>query len=130
MCVDGYWGTICHYGWDSRDADVVCRQLGFNTFGAIPRRYSHLGRGSGPVVLNLVSCNGNESNILNCRHSTIFSICSTYNLDSGVECVGMPTLFKTVTLVVHYIVLTDHYLQESQLHVARMQVTCTPFSHF
>ena len=90
MCVDGYWGTICDRGWDSRDADVVCRLLGFNTFGAIPRRYSQLGRGTGPVVLNSVSCYGNESNILDCHHSTIYSYCSTHYYDSGVECVGMP----------------------------------------
>ena len=29
VCVDGYWSTICHNSWDSRDAAVVCRQLGF-----------------------------------------------------------------------------------------------------
>ena len=91
MCVDGYWGTICHYGWDSRDADVVCRQLGFNTFGAIPRRYSSYGQGTGPVFLNLVSCYGNESSILNCSSSRVYSYCSSHYSDSGVECVGMPT---------------------------------------
>ena len=89
VCVDGYWGTICHSGWDSRDADVVCRQLGFNTFGAIPRYSSHFGRGTGPVVLNSVSCYGIESTILDCSFSRAYSYCSTHSYDSGVECVGI-----------------------------------------
>ena len=90
MCVDGYWGTICDYGWDSRDADVVCRQLGFNTFGAVPRTNSHLGRGTGPVFLNRVSCYGIESTIFDCSFSMrSYSYCSGHLYDSGVECVGI-----------------------------------------
>ena len=28
VCSNGVWGTIWDGGWDSRDARVVCRQLG------------------------------------------------------------------------------------------------------
>ena len=29
VCVNGMWGTVCSSGWDSRDATVVCKQLGY-----------------------------------------------------------------------------------------------------
>ncbi len=29
ICFNGHWGTICHDGWDSREARVVCREIGY-----------------------------------------------------------------------------------------------------
>ena len=61
---NGTWGIVCHDNFDKKDANVVCRQLGF----PLSVSWFPYQQRSGPIWLTKVKCKGQESSIADCRH--------------------------------------------------------------
>ena len=87
MCLHGRWGTICDDNWDNREADVVCRQLGYTQNGVgFAVQSAAFGSGEGFIVLDEVQCVGNESTLISCRASEIGAHNCLPSEDAGVIC--------------------------------------------
>ena len=83
---NGQWGSVCDDGWDIKDANVVCRQLGFSRASGAPGRAKY-GQGSGTTWLDNVRCQGDEASLLHCAHRGMGYENCGHHEDASVECV-------------------------------------------
>ena len=83
----GRWGTICKTGFTMHDANVICRQLGFESANSFNGQ-SIYGAGSGAIWLETPGCVGNEMKLAECRHRGLGNVSTTctHVHDIGVEC--------------------------------------------
>ncbi|XP_052233334.1 lysyl oxidase homolog 3-like [Dreissena polymorpha] len=84
--IHGVWGTMCSYGFDMNDANVLCRMLHMDLRSLdyyIDGRY---GVGRGPIFY--LHCSGSEQSINNCPRSQYNSSGCTHSNDIGLMCVG------------------------------------------
>ncbi len=107
VCMDNAWGTVCTTGWNSADAQVVCRQLGLSPTGihstsmfiaysllplSLPtgalniNAASFFGQGTGTIVLSNVQCVGGERRLVDCRRQELSERHCSYQSQAGVRC--------------------------------------------
>ena len=96
--INNTWAQICANLWNSNDALVVCRYLGFNTNQQVPIG-DRFGVGSSGYWLTEMRCGGQENDLNQCHYSRYNSdgpstTCDV-NYPANVQCLG-----KNVT--VHY----------------------------
>ena len=83
---NGAWGTVCDDFWSTADARVVCRQLGYESDGAIAYSHAEFGQGTGSIILDGLSCSGSEENIFDCTHRGEGVHNCVHSEDAGVFC--------------------------------------------
>ena len=87
------WQTVCDDSWDIREAQVVCRQLGYGSaVSALSRAY--FGQGSGAQWDVYWYCSGSESSLQSCI--TLSSSCS-HSEDASVRCSGSSGELKVIS---------------------------------
>ncbi len=79
------WGAVCNKGWSILESSVICRQLHYPPATQAWQGY-HFGQGQGRILLDNVTCIGNESSIDQCYYSDWSTDNCSNSEEVGVTC--------------------------------------------
>ncbi|KAJ0033760.1 hypothetical protein NQD34_000867 [Periophthalmus magnuspinnatus] len=88
----GQWGTVCDDGWTDSNTQVVCRELGYRfgvtvfSQGLDANTVPRFGTGSGPILLDDVSCTGKEPSLMLCNKQEWLRHDCTHHEDVSIAC--------------------------------------------
>uniref|UniRef100_A0A673KN97 Lysyl oxidase homolog n=1 Tax=Sinocyclocheilus rhinocerous TaxID=307959 RepID=A0A673KN97_9TELE len=109
------WGLVCGDGWTSREAMVVCRQLGLGHASSGLRETWYWDSSNvTEMVLSGVKCKGNEMTLTDCQHHSVVS-CKRAGaqFSAGVICSDMASdLVLNAPLVEQTV-----YIEDRPLHL-------------
>ncbi|XP_078141077.1 scavenger receptor cysteine-rich domain-containing protein DMBT1-like [Centroberyx gerrardi] len=100
--IKGQWGSVASFGWDMKDAEVVCREVGCGKAESVDYK-GKFGQSGGQFGIRDVACSGEERSLIHCPHRRerferqyIGVICSgPVRLVSGNdECSGRVEVYK------------------------------------
>lgn len=94
---NGVWGRICDHGWNLHEANLVCRQLGYND--AVLAAYNEVfDKKAGVIGVTNVQCSGSEASITECAIRGKWGVVSSCSggYDVGVMCTPPGEKVKTV----------------------------------
>ncbi|KAI7804536.1 HHIP-like protein 1 [Triplophysa rosa] len=84
--VNREWGTVCDDLWNTKNAVVVCRQLGFQ-HALKAAKHAEFGEGKNlKIILDDVQCEGTEESLLDCQHAGVGKHNCAHYEDAGVIC--------------------------------------------
>ena len=89
---NGSWGTVCDNSWHKRDADVVCRQLGYAKGSRFRCNAACFGEGEGKIWMDGLSCPLGGDRLMSCDYIKWGEHECTHAEDAGVCCKGDVTL--------------------------------------
>ena len=85
---NGSWGTVCDNSWHKRDADVICRQLGFVEGSRFRCHAACFGEGEGKVWMDALACPRGGDKVMLCDFKQWGEHDCTHANDVGVCCKG------------------------------------------